>query len=73
MPPAHDLPIPLLIAIALVLGFFLFVSIFLKIRTFRKELTYINKELRRNTGASRKYWLEQRKKLWLSLLPFRRK
>ena len=66
----HDLPIPVLVAIVLVLLFFLSVSLFMKLRQFWKELTYINKEIRRSTGSEKKYWINQKKNLWRSFLPF---
>lgn len=37
---------------------------------FLQELSYLNKEIKCNHGRERKYWLEQRRKLWLSLIPF---
>ncbi len=40
------------------------------IRSFRKELNYIEEELKRTTGAERERWKRARKRLWLSLIPF---
>ena len=37
---------------------------------FLRELSYLNKEIRCTHGRERKYWLAQRRKLWLSLIPF---
>ena len=37
---------------------------------FIRELRYLNKEIRCNHGAERVYWIRQRRRLWLSLLPF---
>ena len=37
---------------------------------FIQELRYLNKEIQCTSGAERKYWLRQRRRLWLSLLPF---
>ena len=67
------LTMALLISIGLILGSFLLVSVFLKLQSFFRELDYINKEIRRNTGSKRKYWISQKKKLWRKLLPFGRK
>ena len=39
---------------------------------FTKELKYINTEIRRTDGRERKHWKKQKRKLWLSLLPFYR-
>lgn len=37
---------------------------------FLQELRYLNKEVRSTSGAERKRWIRQRRRLWLSLLPF---
>ena len=37
---------------------------------FFRELSYLNKEIKCNHGRERQYWLKQRRKLWLSLIPF---
>ena len=37
---------------------------------FSRELQMINGEIKRSTGRERKYWKKQRRKLWLSLIPF---
>ena len=37
---------------------------------FTRELRYVNNEIKRTRGAERKYWLQQRRRLWLSLIPF---
>ena len=41
--------------------------------TFRHELKYIKMEIRRSAGKERRYWLHEKKKLWLSLIPFYRR
>jgi hypothetical protein len=38
--------------------------------TFVQELKYMNIEIRRTSGAERKRWIRQRRRLWLSLIPF---
>ena len=38
--------------------------------TFKRELDYINREIKRTYGSEREHWKRQRKRLWLSLLPF---
>lgn len=40
------------------------------VRHFSYELRYINREIERTKGDERKHWLRQRRRLWLSLLPF---
>ncbi len=37
---------------------------------FIHELRYLNKEIRCNHGAERTRWIRERRRLWLSLLPF---
>lgn len=37
---------------------------------FSRELQMINGEIRRSTDRERRYWKKQRRKLWLSLIPF---
>ncbi len=37
---------------------------------FLRELRYLNKEIQCTHGAERQYWIRQRRRLWLSLLPF---
>ena len=37
---------------------------------FFRELRYLNKEISCTDGEERRYWLRQRRRLWLSLLPF---
>ena len=40
------------------------------IKDFSRELRYLNNEVRRTTGSERRYYIRQRRKLWLSLIPF---
>lgn len=40
------------------------------IRWFRRELKYINIEIRRNTGREQQRWLRRRRRLFLSVIPF---
>ncbi len=39
-------------------------------RQFLQELRYLNNEIARTKHNERKYWIKQRRRLWLSLLPF---
>ena len=39
-------------------------------KDFQRDLRYINMEIQRNEGAEREHWKKERKKLWLSLIPF---
>ena len=40
------------------------------INDFSLELRYLNSEIRRTDGAERRHWIRQRRRLWLSLIPF---
>jgi hypothetical protein len=37
---------------------------------FSHELKFIKSELKRTDGAEHRYWKKQKRKLWLSLIPF---
>ena len=37
---------------------------------FSKEMKKLNTEIRRGIGDERKYWIRERRRLWLSLIPF---
>ena len=40
------------------------------LRSFSQELKILNCEIRRTRGAERKHYIRQRRRLWLSLIPF---
>lgn len=40
------------------------------INDFSHELRYLNNEIGRTDGEERKHWIRQRRRLWLSLIPF---
>ena len=74
MVPENDTTTVILLAI--LIAFFAVViitSLVSKISTFRREMKYINKEIGRTEGAERRYWEQQKKRLWSSLLPFSRR
>ena len=50
--------------------FGLLIKVLLVLKDFSQELRYLNCEIRRSTGEERKSWVRQRRRLWLSLLPF---
>ena len=61
------------ILVGLVIAFFLFLILIWIIsyfQEFRLELKSLNCEIERTEGRERKYWKKQRRRLWLSLLPF---
>ena len=44
-----------------------------KLSRFSRDLRYINMEIERSTGAEREYWQQEKRRLWLSWLPFYRR
>lgn len=59
--------------IGIVAVFFLIILLFglvSFINDFSQELRYLNNEIRRTDGAERRHWIRQRRRLWLSLIPF---
>ena len=54
----------------LIIGSLLLYSIALSILEFTRELRYLNSEISRTVGAERMHWIRQRRRLWLSLIPF---
>ena len=63
-----------LLAIALAFFAILFLTaLAIKIRDFTHELNYINREIGRTTGGEQRYWKQEKRRLWLSLLPFYRR
>ncbi|MBQ8289002.1 MAG: hypothetical protein IJX76_09610 [Clostridia bacterium] len=40
------------------------------LKEFQKELQYINTEINRTRGEERKHWIRQRRRLFLSIIPF---
>ncbi len=40
------------------------------INSFSSELKYLNNEIRRTRGAERRHWIRERRRLWLSIIPF---
>ena len=58
---------------ATALAFLLLLKLGIFIDNFRRELKYIKMEINRSDGGERRYWKHQKKKLWLSLIPFYRR
>ena len=69
MPDLQTIPIYIYIIIGL-LSLFILGVLILRLAEFIRELQYLNKEIACNSGAERTYWVQQRRRLWLSLLPF---
>ncbi len=49
---------------------FLLIGLVVFFKNFSLELQYINTEIRRSWGSEKKYWIKQRRRLLLSILPF---
>lgn len=45
-------------------------AVALLVTDFSRELRYLNVEIGRTEGEEREHYLRQRRRLWLSLLPF---
>ncbi len=61
---------PLVIIVAAFFAILLFYGLAAFFNDFSIELKYLNNEIQRTRGADRKHWQRQKRKLWLSLLPF---
>lgn len=64
------------VLLAIVIAFFavlILVGLTMKINEFSHELNYLNTEIARTEGAEREYWKREKRRLWLSLLPFYRR
>ena len=73
MPEENNLDAGLCLLVGIVAIFFLILLMFglvTFINDFSSELRYLNNEIGRTTGAERRYWIRQRRRLWLSLIPF---
>ncbi len=57
-----------IVIIPMLIGMLIGLAIF--INDFSRELKYLNNEIGRTTGAERRHWIRQRRRLWLSLIPF---
>ena len=57
-----------------IIGFFLLIGLLFGLaqflNDFMSELRYLNNEIGRTDGEERKHWIRQRRRLWLSLIPF---
>lgn len=69
MPDYQTTPIYIYIIAGILIAFVLG-ALIQHLTYFIQELCYLNKEIQCTSGAERKYWLRQRRRLWLSLLPF---
>ena len=56
------------VAFFVLIGLIVWLSKFLN--NFSRELRHLNNEIGRTRGAERSYWMHQKRRLWLSLIPF---
>ena len=73
MPEESNLDAGIWFLVGIVAIFFLILLLFglvTFINDFSSELRYLNNEIGRTTGEERKHWIRQRRRLWLSLIPF---
>ena len=63
----------LLIIMILFFVILLIIGLVIKINAFSQEMAYINKEIECTTGSEQRYWKREKRRLWLSLLPFYRR
>lgn len=64
------------VLLAIVLAFFavvVLVGVTMKISEFNRELDYLKREIARTEGPEREHWKREKRRLWLSLLPFFRR
>ena len=64
------------VLLAIVIAFFavvLLVGLTTKINDFSHNLDYLNREIARTEGAEHEHWKREKRRLWLSLLPFYRR
>lgn len=73
MPEANNQDTGFYILIGII-GFFLLIGLLFGLaqflNDFTSELRYLNNEIGRTDGEERKHWIRQRRRLWLSLIPF---
>ena len=73
MPQANNPDTEFYLIIGIVIAAILILTIYglcLFFNEFSRDLKYINYEISRTEGDERRYWLCQRRRLWLSLIPF---
>ena len=74
MPPENDITIIIILAlIILFVSSLLLVGLAVKLNEFFRERDYIEREIRRTTGAEQRHWKREKRRLWLTLLPFYRR
>ncbi|MBQ9846395.1 MAG: hypothetical protein IJO58_01100 [Clostridia bacterium] len=67
---ANPIVIFAIAAVVLLLLFVILIGLIQFYNEFITELQYLSSEIERTDGEERAYWISQRRRLWLSLLPF---
>lgn len=70
MNSANPIVIFAIAAVVLLLLFDILIGFIQFSNEFITELQYLSSEIERTDGEERAYWISQRRRLWLSLLPF---
>lgn len=70
MNSANPIVIFAIAAVVLLLLFVILIGLIQFYNEFITELQYLSSEIERTDGEERAYWISQRRRLWLSLLPF---
>lgn len=73
MPIANNPDAEFCILIGVIAASFLILLLFALvsfIKNFSTEIKYLNNEIVRTEADERRYWILQRRRLWLSLIPF---
>ena len=66
-----DSAVDVLLTIAIIFFTVAFLSALIsKILNFNRELGFLNREIQRTEGEECEHWKQERRRLWLSLLPF---
>ena len=66
-----DAGIWLLVAIvAIIFSLAILCGLCIFINDFFSELRYLNNEIGRTDGEEHRHWIRQRRRLWLSIIPF---
>lgn len=54
----------------IILGVFVMLIFASWLKDFSLELRYLNNEIKRTRGREQEHWIRERRKLWMSILPF---
>ena len=61
------------VLIALFIGiivFLLILRLVFRLDSLKRDIEYVNMEIRRTRGSERKAWRKEKRRLWLALIPF---